>query len=136
MKLISTRRRARSVPISPVFASTVLASAAFVALAAAGCSSSGSSSSAPSTGSSSASSSGQASSGQKVTLTFWTWVPNMDKVVATWNQAHPDIQVQVQTQAAGDPELTKLLTAAKAGNPPDLAQVVRAYELEDGRRWS
>jgi multiple sugar transport system substrate-binding protein len=47
----------------------------------------------------------------------------MDKIVATWNKAHPDIQVQVQTQAGGDAELTKLLTAAKAGNPPDLAQV-------------
>ena len=47
----------------------------------------------------------------------------MDKVVAIWNQAHPDIQVQVQVQAGGDAELTKLLTAAKAGNPPDLAQV-------------
>ena len=47
----------------------------------------------------------------------------MDKVVAIWNKAHPDIQVQVQAQAGGDAELTKLLTAAKAGNPPDLAQV-------------
>ena len=47
----------------------------------------------------------------------------MDKVVAIWNKAHPDIQVQVQVQAGGDAELTKLLTAAKAGNPPDLAQV-------------
>jgi len=47
----------------------------------------------------------------------------MNKIVAIWNAAHPDIQVQVQTQAGGDAELTKLLTAAKAGNPPDLAQV-------------
>jgi multiple sugar transport system substrate-binding protein len=47
----------------------------------------------------------------------------MDKVVAIWNKAHPDVQIQVQTQAGGDQELTKLLTAAKAGNPPDLAQV-------------
>ena len=47
----------------------------------------------------------------------------MDKIVAIWNKAHPDIQVQVQTQSGGDAELTKLLTAAKAGNPPDLAQV-------------
>ena len=29
----------------------------------------------------------------------------------------------MQVQAGGDAELTKLLTAAKAGNPPDLAQV-------------
>jgi multiple sugar transport system substrate-binding protein len=64
-----------------------------------------------------------APSHQKVTLTFWTWVPDISKVVAIWNKAHPDIQVQVQTQAAGDPELTKLLTAAKAGDPPDIAQV-------------
>ena len=47
----------------------------------------------------------------------------MDKIVAIWNKANPDIQVQVQTQSGGDAELTKLLTAAKAGNPPDLAQV-------------
>ncbi|HEY3883083.1 MAG TPA: extracellular solute-binding protein, partial [Trebonia sp.] len=112
MKLVTTRRRRRAVAI---------AGAALAALVAAGCSSSGSSSSTPPTAGTS--SSGQAASGQKVTLQFWTWVPNMDKVVAIWNKAHPDIQVQVQTQAGGDQELTKLLTAAKGGNPPDLAQV-------------
>src|SRR5712671_1980033 len=100
MKLVNPRRRGRAAAI---------ASVAVAALVAAGCSSGGSSSS--------------AASGQKVSLTFWTWVPNMDKVVAIWNKAHPDIQVQVQNQAGGAAELTKLLTAAKAGNPPDLAQV-------------
>lgn len=58
-----------------------------------------------------------------MTLTFWSWVPNLDKVVAIWNQAHPDVQVQVQVQAGGDALFTKLLTAAKAGKAPDLAQV-------------
>src|SRR5690242_1129074 len=86
-----------------------LLAAALVAVLAAGCSSSGSTSS--------------PAAGQKVKLSFWSWVPNMDKVVAIWNKAHPDIQVQVQVQAGGDALLTKLLTAAKAGNPPDLAQV-------------
>ncbi|HZR52547.1 MAG TPA: extracellular solute-binding protein [Streptosporangiaceae bacterium] len=80
-------------------------------LLAAGCSSSGGSTP-PAT-----------AAGQKVTLQFWSWVPNLDKVVAIWNKAHPDIQVQLQVQAGGDAELTKLLTAAKAGNPPDIAQV-------------
>jgi multiple sugar transport system substrate-binding protein len=98
-------------------ATVAIAGAAIAALAAAGCSSS------PSSPSSSGSSASSSSASGKVTLTFWTWVPNMDKIVAIWNQAHPDIQVQVQTQAGGDAELTKLLTAAKAGNPPDLAQV-------------
>ena len=76
-----------------------LAAAALAALAAAGCTSSGSSST-------SAAASAPASSSQKVTLTFWSWVPNLDKVVAIWNKAHPDTQVQVQVQAGGDQELT------------------------------
>jgi multiple sugar transport system substrate-binding protein len=61
-------------------------------------------------------------SGQKVELSFWSWVPNIDKVVALWNGAHPDIHVTVSKQAQGDAEVTKVLTAAKAGNPPDLFQ--------------
>ena len=114
MKLVNPRRRVRA---------TAIAGVALAALVAAGCSSGGSSSTTASGGSSSSSSTSAPGSAQKVTLTFWTWVPNMDKIVATWNQAHPDIQVQVQTQSAGDPYLTKLLAAAKGGNPPDVAQV-------------
>jgi multiple sugar transport system substrate-binding protein len=80
-------------------------------------------SSSPSSSSPSAGGGGSSSTSGKVTLTFWSWVPNLDKVVAIWNQAHPDIQVQVQVQAGGDALFTKLLTAAKAGTAPDLAQV-------------
>ncbi|WP_101785891.1 ABC transporter substrate-binding protein [Nonomuraea indica] len=57
-----------------------------------------------------------------VKLTFWNWVPGMDKVVAVWNKANPAIQVVSSTQAGGDDAATKFLTAAKAGNPPDLMQ--------------
>ncbi|GAA1805333.1 extracellular solute-binding protein [Luedemannella flava] len=60
---------------------------------------------------------------EKVELTFWTWVPNIDKVVEKWNSTHPNIHVTASKQAQGDEEVTKLLTAAKAGSPPDLAQV-------------
>ena len=59
---------------------------------------------------------------EKVELTFWTWVPNIDKVVSIWNAAHPNIHVTASKQAQGDDEMTKVLTAAKAGNPPDLFQ--------------
>lgn len=59
---------------------------------------------------------------EKVNLTFWTWVPNIDKVVAKWNAANPNIQVTASNQAQGDELVTKLLTAAKAGNAPDLVQ--------------
>jgi multiple sugar transport system substrate-binding protein len=57
-----------------------------------------------------------------VTLQFWAWASNIDKVVGIWNKAHPEIQVKVSTQSQGDTLVTKLLTADKAGNPPDLAQ--------------
>ena len=85
----------------------VLAAAALVA----GCSSNGSPAA------------GGAASGQKVTLTFWSWVPNMNKIVAVWNKANPDIQVKFTEAAGGDSELAKLLTAGKAKDMPDLAQI-------------
>ena len=57
-----------------------------------------------------------------VTLSFWAWAPNISKVVKRWNDTHPDIQVKVSQPAQGDDLVTKLITANKAGNPPDLAQ--------------
>src|SRR4051812_28867920 len=63
------------------------------------------------------------SAGGKVDLTYWTWTPNMDKVVEGWNTAHPDIHVTVNKQDGGDPAVTKLLTAVKAGSgAPDVMQ--------------
>ena len=58
----------------------------------------------------------------KTQLTFWSWVPNIAKVVALWNSSHPDIHVTVNTQAQGAALYTKLTTADKAGNPPDVFQ--------------
>ena len=87
------------------------AACAFAAIGlVAGCSSSGS----PASGSGST---------QKVTLTFWSWVPNMQKVVNVWNEAHPDIQIKFTEAAGGDAELAKLLTAGKAKDMPDMAQI-------------
>ena len=40
-----------------------------------------------------------ASPSRRSNLTFWTWVPNIDKVVAKWNAANPNIQVTVSKQA-------------------------------------
>ncbi|SKC81174.1 ABC transporter substrate-binding protein [Krasilnikoviella flava] len=58
-----------------------------------------------------------------VELTFWTWTPNMEKVVDLWNSEHPDITVTVNKQDGGDPAITKLLTAIKAGSgAPDIMQ--------------
>ena len=58
-----------------------------------------------------------------VELTYWAWAPNLDKVVDVWNKAHPEIHVTVNKQDGGDPAITKLLTAIKAGSgAPDLIQ--------------
>lgn len=63
------------------------------------------------------------SSDEKVDLTYWAWAPNLDKVVDIWNKANPNIQVTVAKQDGGDPAITKLLTAIKAGSgAPDLIQ--------------
>src|SRR3954447_1932226 len=61
--------------------------------------------------------------GEKVELTYWSWAPNMDKVVEGWNSTHPDIHVTVNKQDGGDPAVAKLLTAIKAGSgAPDIMQ--------------
>ncbi|MEV4383453.1 extracellular solute-binding protein [Streptosporangium sp. NPDC049644] len=92
----------------------VAAAAALAATLAAGCSGAAQEPAAPAAQSS-------APAGP-VKLTYWTWVPNMDKIAAAWNSANPDIQVTVSKQAGGDDAAAKFLTAAKAGNPPDLVQ--------------
>ncbi|WP_454343336.1 ABC transporter substrate-binding protein [Streptomyces canus] len=62
-------------------------------------------------------------SGGPVKLTYWSWAPNMEKVAAIWNKKNPDITVTVSKQASGQEILSKLITAKKAGNAPDLIQV-------------
>ncbi|MDV6290585.1 MULTISPECIES: ABC transporter substrate-binding protein [Streptomyces] len=67
---------------------------------------------------------GDARSGP-VSLTYWTWTPGMDKVVDLWNKGpgkEQQITVTVKKQASGDTLVTKILTAHKAGQAPDLVQ--------------
>src|ERR671927_1622118 len=59
-----------------------------------------------------------------VTLTFWTWVPNIQTEVNLFQQAHPGIKVHVVNAGQGAPEYTKLRTALKAGSgAPDVVQI-------------
>ncbi len=78
------------------------------------------------------------SPGQKVQLTFWSWVPGVDKAVALWNSKNPDVQVKLEkipTGGAGG--YAKMHAALKAGTgAPDLAQVeyqeIPGFLLENG----
>ncbi|MER7623169.1 extracellular solute-binding protein [Streptomyces sp. NPDC126503] len=65
---------------------------------------------------------GEGAGSGPVELTYWAWAPGMDKVAALWNAEHPDIRVTVQKQASGDDLVTKIITAAKAHEGPDLVQ--------------
>lgn len=61
-------------------------------------------------------------------LTFWTWVPNIDKEVALFEQKYPAIHVKVVNAGQGPAHYTKLRTALKAGaGTPDVAQVEFQY---------
>lgn len=74
-------------------------------------------------GTSSSTSSGSTASTGPVTLTYWAWIPNMDKQVALFNQSHPNIHVNWINVGSGPQEYNKLYTAIKANNAPDMAQV-------------
>lgn len=70
------------------------------------------------------SSSGSDASASPVTITFQTWVPNIQKAVDAFNSTHKDIHVTLQTITAGpDGGYAKMLAAVKAGNPADVAAV-------------
>ncbi len=91
------------------------------------------------------SSSGTSSSGActpssgKVTLSYWSWVPGMDKVVDLWNSTHPNIQVNLTTTSTGTHgTYQKMFDALKAGNAPDLGQIeydaLPSYRVQGGLR--
>ncbi|HET8852235.1 MAG TPA: extracellular solute-binding protein, partial [Ktedonobacteraceae bacterium] len=58
-----------------------------------------------------------------VNLTYWAWIPNMDKQVALFNKSHPNIHVNWVNVGAGPLEYNKLYTAIKANNEPDVSQI-------------
>jgi multiple sugar transport system substrate-binding protein len=64
-----------------------------------------------------------AASSGPVNLTYWSWIPGIDKQVALFNQTHKDVHVTIQNVGSGPTEYNKLYTAIKASNAPDLAQV-------------
>jgi len=59
-----------------------------------------------------------------VTLTLWSWVPDLHEQVNMFQAAHPNIKVNLVNAGQGSAEYTKLRTALTAGSgAPDVAQV-------------
>ncbi|AXK33575.1 extracellular solute-binding protein [Streptomyces armeniacus] len=75
--------------------------------------------------------------GEKIQMTFWAWVPGIDKAVDLWNKQNPEIQVRLEKVSPhNSAQYAKMHSALKAGNPPDLAQVeymnIPEFLLEKG----
>jgi multiple sugar transport system substrate-binding protein len=73
----------------------------------------------------------------KVQLSYWSWIPNVDKAVAEWNRQNPDIQVNVKSVPGGNAgTYQNMSNALKAGNAPDLGQMeydsLASFRLQDG----
>lgn len=59
-----------------------------------------------------------------VELTFWSWLPDIQKTVDLFEKAHPEIKVTVENVGVGADEYTKIQNAVDAGKGgPDLAQM-------------
>jgi multiple sugar transport system substrate-binding protein len=62
--------------------------------------------------------------GGKITLTYWAWLKDAQKVADIWNASHPQVQVEVAWIPGGNSGgYQKLYSALAAGGGPDLAQV-------------
>ncbi len=114
-----------------------------VMLFAAACGSNSGSGSAATTNGSAAAGGGDAAAcapaaaGEKVELNFYSWIPGIEKVVATWNKANPDIQVKVATGPNGNAgAYQNFSNQIKAGNAPDIMQIeydrLANFRIQDG----
>jgi multiple sugar transport system substrate-binding protein len=57
-------------------------------------------------------------------LTFWTWVPDIQKEVDLFQRKYPAVKVNVVNAGQGQPHYQKLRTALTAGSgAPDVAQI-------------
>ncbi|MEV0961482.1 sugar ABC transporter substrate-binding protein [Streptomyces sp. NPDC049910] len=73
----------------------------------------------------------------RVELSYWSWIPGVDKAVAEWNRQNPDIKVNVKSTPAGNAgTYQNMSNALKAGNAPDLGQIeydsLASFRLQDG----
>ncbi|MEN5076073.1 ABC transporter substrate-binding protein [Isoptericola cucumis] len=65
-----------------------------------------------------------AAAGEKITLTYWAWLKDLQKVADIWNAKNPNVQVEVSWIPGGnDGGYQKMYSALAAGGGPDLGQV-------------
>jgi multiple sugar transport system substrate-binding protein len=61
---------------------------------------------------------------EPVEITFWTWLPDIQKTVDLFEEAHPEISVTVENVGVGADQYTKIQNAVDAGSGgPDVAHM-------------
>ncbi|MGA4539607.1 ABC transporter substrate-binding protein [Uniformispora flossi] len=66
----------------------------------------------------------QAALDKPAEITFWTWVPNIEKTVALFEKKYPKVKVHVVNVGQSKDQYTKLTAALKSGKGgPDVAQI-------------
>ncbi|MGW9114856.1 ABC transporter substrate-binding protein [Microbacterium sp. NPDC055683] len=75
--------------------------------------------------------------GGPITLTYWAWLKDLQKVADVWNARNPDVQVEAVWIPGGNAGgYQKLYSALAAGGGPDIAQVemrsIPEFMLVDG----
>ena len=85
---------------------------------------------------------GVAQQSQPITLEFWAhWLsqqrrPTIEKIINTWNQKNPNIQVKY-TGVPFDQIINKTLAGVAAGNPPDVVVIdIRTSRLRAAKKQS
>ena len=73
----------------------------------------------------------------ETTLTFWTWVPDIQNEVKLFTTQYPKIKVDLVNVGQGAPHYQKLRTAIQSGQgAPDVAQVefqfINSFTLGEG----
>jgi multiple sugar transport system substrate-binding protein len=73
----------------------------------------------------------------ETTLTFWTWVPDIEKEVKLFTTKYPKIKVNVTNVGQGTPHYQKLRSTIQSGQgAPDVAQVefqyINSFTLGEG----
>ncbi len=59
-----------------------------------------------------------------VEITFWTWLPTIQKTIDKFEASHPNIKVKVENVGVGTDEYTKIQNAVDAGSGgPDVAHM-------------
>lgn len=101
---------------------TILATATAAAVALVGCAAGGPGATSAPPASSTAPASPSAVAPTEIT--FWTWLPDIQKTVDLFEAANPDIKVKVENVGVGVDEYTKIQNAVDAGSGgPDVAHM-------------